>query len=271
MPTGAPRGPGAALPSPGPADSIRLGMEARRDTPVPAARTPGRRSFAVAALAVLTALLAAFPVPAQAEFGNIRRVFSGTAYTLEEGELAVGILSPLQYGLFDRLTVSTHPILDLLLTPNVALRYKVLDRSRVALGIGASYMQSFLSGAGRGVPGAVSAFPTLTLPFTDDVALSLQGGYTLYIDPVRHGILYGANLGWLIGPADLIWVAVQGRYRFGPGIETPTVELLYTHAWYQVRLSVGIAVGRFPTQVGSAATDLLDFPVYPVIDVWWLL
>lgn len=245
-------------------------MDGCPDTPGSRRRPPGGVVAVRALLAGLLVAGAVWPSPARGEFGNIRRVFSGTAYTLEQGELAVGILSPLQYGLFDRLTVSTHPILDLLLTPNVALRYKVLDQSRVALGIGASYMQSFLS-VGGDAPGAVSAFPTLSLPFTDEVALSLQGGYTLDIGPVRHGVLYGANLGWLVGPADLIWVAVQGRYRFGPGIETPTVMVSYTHAWYQIRLSVGLAVGRFPTQVGSKVTDVLDFPVYPMIDVWWLL
>ncbi len=262
-----------ALPSPRGADSIRLDMIAHLASRVAAGRPDRgpRSSVMVLAPGAVLACLVLAPMPAAAEFGNIRRVFSGTAYTLEQGELAVGIFSPLQYGLLDRLTVSTHPILDLLLTPNVALRFKAVDRSRVAVGIGASYMQSFLSGPGRGVPGTVSAFPTVSLPFTDTVALSLQGGYTLDIDPVRHGVLYGANLGWLVGPADLLWVAVQGRYRFGPGAERPTVMVSYTHAWYQVRLSVGIAVGRFPTQVGAQATDILDFPVYPVIDVWWLL
>ncbi len=246
-------------------------MSATRDTLGYRNCPSGRTASVRVLLAVVAVVATAVPAPASGEFGNIRRVFSGTAYTLEQGELAVGIFSPLQYGLFDQVTVSTHPILDLLLTPNVAIRYKVLDRSRVALGIGASYMQSFLSGDARMAPGTVSAFPTLSLPFTDEVALSFQGGYVLDIGPVRHGVLYGANLGWLVGPADLLWVAVQGRYLFGSGIERPTVMVTYTHAWYQLRLSVGIAVGSFPTQIGTAATDLLDFPVYPVIDVWWLL
>lgn len=266
-----PPGRAGSLPSSEGTDTFAIEMDACRDTRGSRICPWNGAALARGLLAGILVVAAAWPSPARGEFGNIRRVFSGTAYTLEQGELAVGIFSPLQYGLLDHLTVSTHPILDLLLTPNVALRYKVLDQSRVALGLGASYMQSFLSVGGGDAPGAVSAFPTLSLPFSDEVSLSLQGGYTLDIGPVRHGALYGANLGWLIGPADLLWIAVQGRYRFGPGIEMPTVMLSYTHAWYQVRLSVGLAVGRFPTQIGSKVTDLLDFPVYPVIDVWWLL
>ncbi|HQC44251.1 MAG: hypothetical protein ACOX51_00415 [Myxococcota bacterium] len=225
---------------------------------------------------IVTTFLAALigilvPLNASAEFGNIRRVFSGTAYTLDEGELTVGIFSPLQYGVIDRVTVATHPILDLLLTPNLAVRFKVVDHPKVAFAISANYQQSFISVMKKNVPGSAAVYTTVSVPFIDAVALSFQTGYSLDIEPIRHGFMYGANIGWLVGQKDLLWLAVQGRYLFGQGAEIPTTIIAYTHAWYQLRLSVGIAIGNFPTQVGLKSSDILKFPVYPIIDVWWLL
>jgi len=49
-------------------------------------------------------------------------IVHGTGRVLEKGEMVVGILSPLGYGLHERVTIFTHPILDLLLTPNAWLR-----------------------------------------------------------------------------------------------------------------------------------------------------
>ena len=45
-----------------------------------------------------------------------------------------------------------------------------------------------------------------------------------------------------------------------------------------MRIKVGMAVGRFPIQVGTTTRisgdvvpDYTDLPVYPVIDLWWRL
>lgn len=227
---------------------------------------PGRLAPLCVALAVTLAA-----VPARAEFENIRRVFSGSAYTLDQGELAVGIFSPLQYGIIDEVTIASHPLLDLLLTPNLTVRWKVYD-GPVALSLSGAYIQSFLSGTTADIPGSFSFYPTLSIPFTDFVSLSIQAGYVLDLDPIDHGFLYGTNLGVLVGSADLLWLGVQGQVHGpGSGFEIPSIILAYTHAWSKLRLTVGIAVGRFPTQVGTSSTRIMDIPVYPVIDVWWLL
>lgn len=213
-------------------------------------------------------LLAAAPV--RADYGSIRRIVSGTAYTLEQGELAVGVLGPVQYGLLDELTVSTHPILDLLLTPNVALKGKVYD-GPVAISLNGTYIQTFLRSAKGVFPGSISLFPMLTVPIGPSVSLSAQGGYLLDVSPVSHGVMFGVNATFLVSPADLIQITFQEQWYGGNrGFQVPTAVVTYGHAWYRLRVTVGVAAGRFPIQTGAGAR-VLNLPVYPVIDVWWQL
>lgn len=231
-----------------------------------------RRACGAGVLAALAAgILLAAPT-ARADYGAIRRVVNGSAWTLEQGELAVGIVSPLQYGLLDELTLATHPVLDLLLTPNVALKGKVLDQGPVALSLNASYIQTFLRSSSADVPGSVSAWPSLSIALGDAVSLTAQGGYVMDIAPLSHGASMGLAASFLLGPADLVQISVVEQwFGGGRGWQIPTAVLTYGHAWYRLRLTVGIAAGRFPLQIGSGGAKVLNLPVYPVIDVWWLL
>ena len=74
----------------------------------------------------------------------------GTARVLEKGEMIIGILTPLGYGLHERVTIFTHPILDLLLTPNVWFRADLWSNDRWAVSLEVGYQQSFLGVAGEG-------------------------------------------------------------------------------------------------------------------------
>jgi len=220
---------------------------------------------------LLAMALLLLPLPARADFGTIRRIVNGTAYTLERGELAVGIFSPLQYGLLDELMVSTHPVLDLLLTPNVALKYKAVDRA-VAFSLNASYIQTFLQSTSGIFPGTLSFYPMLTAPFGQSVSLTVQGGYLLDVSPVSHGVMAGLNLTFLISPTDLVQITIQDQwYGGGRGFQVPTAVVSYGYAWYRMRITVGVAAGRFPLQIGTSGARVLNLPVYPVIDLWWRL
>ena len=257
------------------------------------------RTSAALALVALTLVAA----PARADFGSVKHVFNGTAYTLEQGQFAVGIVSPIEYGLLDELTLVTHPILDLLLVPNFAIKWKVVDRA-VALAMNVAYVQTFLGVSQLSFPGSATVFPTLSVAFGSSVALSFQAGYVLDVLPRKpapigraspcpsvsrcaaalpvaaaadegqrldHGVSFGGNVALLLGPSDLLWIGIQGQWYAGSGIAIPTAIVSYTHAFYRMRLSVGVAAGHFPTQVGTNAANILDLPVYPVIDLWWLL
>jgi hypothetical protein len=227
-------------------------------------------SFRTLGVAVALVLLLISPT-ASAEYGTVRRVFLGSAYTLEQGKLAVGVFSPLQYGLLDELMFSTHPVLDLLLTPNLSLKGKVYD-GPVAISFSASYVQTFLKSAKSTFPGMVSAFPMMTVPIGESASLSAQCGYILDVSPLSHGVMIGGNATFLIGASDMIQVSVQALwYAKGRGFQVPTGVLSYGHAWYRMRVTVGIAAGQFPLHVGSGGAKVVNLPVYPVLDLWWQL
>ncbi|HOA12820.1 MAG TPA: hypothetical protein PLB35_04660 [Myxococcota bacterium] len=234
-----------------------------------------RKKFArIRLLAASLALVACIHLPcrARADFGDIRNVFSGTAWTLQEGDFVVGIIGPMTFGLVDQFTLTTHPILDLLLIPNVNLKWKFFDNDKVALALDIAYIQSFLDTELTDIPGSLSPYMILSVPIKDVAALTFRAGYVLELSPNSHGLTYGAEVSWLVTAADLISVGVSGQYHpRGRGADVPTVTATYTHAWDSIRLSVGIAVGSFLTRVGDNAEDVFDVPVYPIIDVWWLL
>ena len=210
--------------------------------------------------------------PANAGFGDIRRVFSGTAYTLSEGDFVVGVIGPMSFGLVDEFTLTTHPVLDLILIPNLNLKWKFFDNDKIALALDIAYIQSFLDTSVTDIPGSLSPYLVLTVPIKDVASITARAGYVLELSPSSHGLTYGADVSWLVTDSDLISVGIMGQYHpGGRGADIPTVTTTYTHAWDRIRLSIGLAYGSFQTRVGDNANDVLDIPVYPVIDVWWLL
>ncbi len=238
-------------------------------------RTPGqhtrRRASGLIALTVLLAAICA-PREAKADYIDIKHVFQGTAYTLSQGDFVVGVIGPASFGLVEELTLTTHPILDLILIPNVNLKWKFFDNDKVALAFDIAYIQSFLDTSVSNIPGSLSPYMILTVPIKDVASVTFRAGYVLELSPTSHGLTYGADVSWLVTPSDLLSVSVAGQYHpFGRGADVPTVTVTYGHAWDQIRLTVGIAIGSFMTRVGDLPNDVFDIPVYPVIDVWWLL
>ena len=59
------------------------------------------------------------PLSASGYWKEPSDVVEGTAYNLKSGEFSIGVFAPLQYGITDEFTISLHPILELLLTPNI--------------------------------------------------------------------------------------------------------------------------------------------------------
>ena len=211
------------------------------------------------------------PVPAQSKFDGIKSVTDGTAFTLGKNDLTVGILSPLQYGALEVLTISTHPVLYLFLTPNIALKAKVIERS-VTLSFETSFVETFLESTTVRFPGYVSAYPILSIPLANMAVLSFRTGYAFDIEPRHHGVLFGGGIAFLMGSSHLINLQAQDIYIASTrDIEMPLVTLTYTYAFYKLRVRVGIAIGHFPIQVGSSSADVKDMYVFPVVDLWWRL
>jgi hypothetical protein len=235
-------------------------------------RQPRRPTRLLVAAALSMMIVSLASRDADAEFGDIKRVFSGTAYTLSQGDFVVGILGPMSFGLVEELTLTTHPILDLILIPNFNLKWKFFDNEKVALAFDIAYIQSFLDTTATDIPGSLSPYMIMTVPIKDIVAITVRAGYVLELDPNSHGFTYGGDISWLVTPSDLLSLSVSGQYHpAGRGADMPTIMMTYSHAWEKLRLSVGIAYGSFPTKVGDNVEDVIDIPVYPMIDVWWLL
>lgn len=231
------------------------------------------------------------------------RVVTNTAYTLEENELIIGVLSPLQYGVTEDVTIAIHPILALLLTPNVSARVRVWQEDAV-VSIAASYSQTFLRevafdarSAGdaatpyvrpgdtesveSGFPGSVQAGVLVSVAAGTETTFTPYAGYTvdfftqldsgLATQLSTHGPVVGLGFNWLIGQEDLLSVQIQALWSVPDGRpEIPTGTVAWAHAWDELRLGVGVAAGRFPLRVGEGvAGEVIDFPLYPYIDVWW--
>jgi hypothetical protein len=257
----------------------------------------------IIALLVAAALSFGATRPAGAFWTRNDDVTVGTAHTLREGDFLIGIFTPLQVGITDAITLSLHPILELLLTPNATLRLNVLD-TPVAVTVTLSYFQTFLASRaddeGGGFPGTAEAGVLVSWSATDSLILTGYAGYlmdfaTIQSQEVRvsapsgtggvefaerrtrstldtrmddHGTAYGVGLDWRIDDENLLAFQYKGVVSSLQGRhETPTASLLYAHAWERTRFGVGVAAGRFPIRTGKG--EILTLPVYPIVDLWF--
>ena len=260
-----------------------------------------KRSLAV--LAMATALLYAAPIHA---WDRPTELVHGTARVLEKGEMIVGILTPLGYGLHERVTIFTHPILDLLLTPNAWLRVDLWSNESWAVAMEAGYQQSFLGGVARKVAGTgdsttdageptdgsvtapeattevVAAAPAqypgyLQVGFATSFAVRLlqltlatgyEGRFSGKDDLTDVYLYYRVGLDLLASERNLVMVRLVGDVGLNPGdFEIPTVTLIYARDFGRLRLGAGVAAGSFP--IKGLPDRFVDWPVYPWFDLWW--
>lgn len=224
----------------------------------------------------------------------------GTARVLEKREMIVGILTPLGYGIHERVTIFTHPILDILLTPNAWLRVDAWSNETWSLSAEVGYQQSFLSVTTQGVsdsgPRSLDENPILAAdeqPKTEASAEYpgyIQGGFAASFavrmlqvtlatgyegrfsgkdDLSAVFLYYRVGLDLLANERNLVMVRMVGDIGLnrGNGFEIPTVTLLYAHEFGRLRLAAGVAAGSFPLKGMPKKFDV--WPVYPLIDVWW--
>lgn len=232
---------------------------------------PALRNRLLAALA--TVLLVGAPTgDVRAWWARPEEIVEGSAYTFERGTFSMGVYSPLQYGATDWLMLSTHPILHLLLTPNVNVRARALEWP-VALSLQAGYQQTFLDERGGGFPGTAHGEVLVSRSLGGRVVLTALAGYAWGITPSDHRIQVGGTVHVLLGRADLLMAQVSELYSATRSEwERPSGLLFYAHAWHMFHLGAGLAVGRFsflPWE--DVSFDAGGVPLYPVIDAWWRL
>jgi hypothetical protein len=216
---------------------------------------------------IFVLLLFATPRTGQAYWEKPNEVMFGTAYTLSERTMRIGLFSPMSYGLHDRVTLSTHPILDLLLVPNAGLKVRLVDGT-VTASFGAVYNQAFFETEPVEVSGHIRFFgitsvslgriliATVTLGLGQDLGVNRQSLHTTLSTHVR------------LGYTDMIWMEAGFTYELYGANETHAHGmLLYAKRFGETRFGIGVAMGP-PLNLEPIGLSADAPPVWPHIDFW---
>jgi hypothetical protein len=223
----------------------------------------------------LVLLFTGLPASAHAHWNAPTEVIHSTAFTLEEGEFIFGLLSPIAYGARDTVTIVTHPVMWLLLTPNAGVRWRltdaeaysgafVIDATQTLSTDGESSAQLDPRPAGQISTGFVGSFIV-----GSKLIVSANVGYRRDSSPDADMFAFSGSLSLLLSPAHMLLLQGGSAVSLADKSTEPTTAmLLYVHAWDSVRASVGLAYGRFPIVLGNNE-EPVDVPVWPVLDLWW--
>lgn len=207
-----------------------------------------------------------------------------TAHTLEAGQLEVGILSPLQYGVSERVQVGLHPILLLIGAPNLAVRWRVTPAREVTVSLDLSAWWSLLRRENElaipqsdgctncGYPGQFQLTTTISWAVSRNVMLSVGTGPAfdfLDFEPYGVGAEVHGSLLWLITSDQLVMLHASGTFQIvgGQPQREPVVQLMYARACGTMHVGVGLAFGDFPIAREFDTSE--SWFVYPVLDLWW--
>ncbi|MEE2779086.1 MAG: hypothetical protein VYE15_01080 [Myxococcota bacterium] len=243
---------------------------------------------------------------AEATWDERADLIYGSANTLDNGEIEVGLFSPLQYGITDQVQIAMHPVLLLMLTPHGALRWRLLPDGEFTASIDVEGTWSFLDkvdnlerrvltdgpcGTTCGYPGSVQITGTGSWEISPRVLLSASGGFVtdfLDLNAMDKRLTSRASLAWLLNPNNLL--LLHGFMDLSPWEDEPVgpwgAQISYAHAWGVLHLAVGLAVGEFQLVIeretvrnlgGDSGALLVEsgnvktFPVFPMIDLWFRL
>jgi len=218
----------------------------------------------------LVALLLVIPGPAVA-WESAKDIVHGSARVLDKGETIIGVVSPLAYGLHERVTVFTHPALHLLLTPNIWGRLSLLDDD-TGLALETGYQQSLFAISSLGdYPGFFQLGLVASLLFTQSFQATVAGGYLVDFAPTElpdasytTGFYWRSGAHLLFKRVNLVMLEVSGKVMRDVPVGVPTGKAIFARQLGRMRLGVGAAFGRFEVIPG-------DDPLwmYPWADVWW--
>jgi hypothetical protein len=222
-------------------------------------------------LLVLIILVGVFaPRPVYAISDDPSGVVYGNAAPLRRGELRIGVFAPMQYGAQERITLISHPILDLLLTPNVTIRLNLLHRSWGALSLDGGYAQSFLKEVSGGYPGFGTFSAIQSVYLFDRVTLSARLGYLFAFTPTEDFLLPSVYLTVLLPGSYLVHVSGLFPRSIDRGVgQDASGKLLIMRRFQSFLVALGLSVGRpwlLDVPIMSAPVET---PVYPLVDVIW--
>ncbi len=230
---------------------------------------------------LLLALVLLAPSTASAVWNHPREIIHGTAHTLEKGELIVGVITPLLYGVNDDLTLTTHPILVALLTPNGGVRLKLFEDELVTFSA-AVRGAGTIFGDDAPIPnddrphGHVYAGFNTTFDVGRGVLLSISAGYQHEFEQrIEDGsradddaVVFGLGIDFLAAANHLFVLTVGSQYStLNSKLEATSGTFMYAYAFDSgARLGLGLAFGKFPVAVDEE--DTVEIPLWPLVD-WW--
>jgi hypothetical protein len=197
-------------------------------------------------------------------------VVYGNAAPLRRGELRIGVFAPLQYGAQERITLISHPILDLLLTPNVTIRLNLLHKSWGALSLDGGYAQSFLKEIDGGFPGFGTFSAIQSVYLFERVTLSARLGYLFAFTPTEDYLLPSVYLTVLLPARYAIHVSGIFPRSIDRGVgQDASGKLVLMRRFQSFLVALGVSVGRpwlLDIPIMSAPVET---PIYPLVDVIW--
>lgn len=241
------------------------------------------------------ALVAALAAPASATWPESSDLIYNTAHVLDEGELEFGLFSPFQYGVSDQVQIAVHPIM-LLIAPTVAVRWRASPEGPLTAAVNAELTIYVLDkvlpdGSIFVDPGDGTGCGTCGLPWTLQFpgtatwelvkGLSVSGGMGPAIDVlgafehVRWMVEVHASVMWLIDSENLLMLHAGMNLHpwHDEAWSRPAAQLMYAHAWGSFHLGVGVAFGEFELVTATNAVtgddDVMKWPAFPVLDIWW--
>lgn len=237
-------------------------------------------------LALALAVPTVAPGEALAEWRRSSEVTHNTAFTLEQGQVEIGVLTPLTVGLTDEVQAALHPVLLLLGQPYIAVRWRLTHFGPVnfALNVGAAW--SFIrreDADGRpatsesvgtvGFPGSMQLTGTFTFRAGSDWLLSVGAGPAIDLlgAEVSRGLVeVHAGVHWLIDRSQLLMLQASSYLAFddSPVLRRPLVQLMYAVALSSVvHLGGGVGFGEFIFEPSESERETLA--VFPVLDLWF--
>ena len=221
---------------------------------------------------------------ARAEWLRTSDLSFDTAFTVERGELEIGVFSPLRYGVSERVQFSTHPILILVGAVNMSLRWRMTPVQRVTLAVNVAADVDLVSNenslgqrfqgacADCGVPSRFQTTATASVRLGKSWLLSLGVGPAVdFIDfgYVRFLAEVHGSLIWLVDSRNLVMLHSSGYLSFdGPGrTGMPSTQLMYARACNNLNIGLGVALGSFG--IARSSAERHEWFAYPVMDIWW--
>lgn len=224
---------------------------------------------------------------ARAEWRRTTDIELNTAFTLEEGTLSIGILSPLTVGVTESFQASIHPVLLLLGQPSLAFRVRLTPVGDVTASLNLAGAWSFIqreTAAGEpssaategervGFPGTLQLTETTTFRLGSRVLLSAGGGFAsdfLGERPVRGLVELHLSLHWLAAARHMLMIQVMTYLPVTEAVRLlrPSAQILY--AWAagsSVQLALGLGLGDWVWE--KSDTRRTTLPLFPMADVWF--